>query len=176
MPSLAGDAPAPIEWLPLPPEVVSSIFTALFMLALHLLLQVFRAQPPLAPNSRAPPHEAPSRATSAPGEAAPSQPGQPFVDPDEPDCVKYTQCFINNQWVPACSGKSFETLNPVTEQVICTVAQGDKADVDKVCRGTAPRDWLCRRSRPLQKHSSSGVSGGPWTLQSAGCTSTGSQI
>lgn len=43
--------------------------------------------------------------------------------------VKHTQCFINGKWVDAVSGKTFATVNPVTEEVICQVAEGDKADV-----------------------------------------------
>ncbi len=44
--------------------------------------------------------------------------------------VKHTECFINGKWVPAASGKTFETINPATEDVIAEVAEGDKADVD----------------------------------------------
>jgi len=44
--------------------------------------------------------------------------------------VKYTQLFINNQFVDSVSGKTFPTINPVTEEVICDVAEGDKADVN----------------------------------------------
>lgn len=44
--------------------------------------------------------------------------------------VQYKQCFINNEWVDAVSGKTFATLNPCTEEVICQVSEGDKADVD----------------------------------------------
>jgi len=44
--------------------------------------------------------------------------------------VKHTECFIDGQWRPAMSGKTFETINPATEEVICEVAEGDKADVD----------------------------------------------
>lgn len=44
--------------------------------------------------------------------------------------VKYKQLFINNEWVDAVSGKTFPTLNPCTEEKICDVAEGDKADVD----------------------------------------------
>ncbi|MEX2140207.1 MAG: aldehyde dehydrogenase family protein [Pirellulales bacterium] len=44
--------------------------------------------------------------------------------------VRQTQCFIGGQWVPAASGKTFETVNPATEEVIADVAAGDKADVD----------------------------------------------
>jgi aldehyde dehydrogenase (NAD+) len=43
--------------------------------------------------------------------------------------VRQTQCFIGGKWVPAASGKTFETIHPATEEVICEVAEGDKADV-----------------------------------------------
>ncbi|CCW70920.1 unnamed protein product [Phytomonas sp. Hart1] len=38
--------------------------------------------------------------------------------------------FINNQFVPAVSGKTFEVLNPATEEVIANVAEADSADVE----------------------------------------------
>jgi aldehyde dehydrogenase (NAD+) len=44
--------------------------------------------------------------------------------------VHQTQCFIGGQWVPAQSGKTFDTINPATEEVIAQVAEGDRADVD----------------------------------------------
>ncbi len=44
--------------------------------------------------------------------------------------VEQTDCFIGGKWVPAKSGKTFETLNPATEEVIAEVAEGDAADVD----------------------------------------------
>lgn len=45
--------------------------------------------------------------------------------------VKRTQLFINNQFVDSVSGKTFDSINPATEDVICQVQEGDKADVDK---------------------------------------------
>ncbi len=45
--------------------------------------------------------------------------------------VKHTQCFIDGQWVDSASGKTFDTINPATEEVICQVAEGDKEDVDR---------------------------------------------
>eukprot|EP00698_Gefionella_okellyi_P005743 TRINITY_DN15203_c0_g1_i1.p1 TRINITY_DN15203_c0_g1~~TRINITY_DN15203_c0_g1_i1.p1 ORF type:complete len:490 (+),score=107.77 TRINITY_DN15203_c0_g1_i1:93-1562(+) len=42
-----------------------------------------------------------------------------------------TNLLINNQWVPAVSGKTFPSINPSTGQVIVNVAEGDAADVDK---------------------------------------------
>jgi acyl-CoA reductase-like NAD-dependent aldehyde dehydrogenase len=38
--------------------------------------------------------------------------------------------LIGGKWVPAKSGKTFETINPASEEVLCLVAEGDKADVD----------------------------------------------
>ena len=45
--------------------------------------------------------------------------------------VKYTKLFIDNEFVDAVSGKTFPTIDPATEEVICQVAEGDKPDVDK---------------------------------------------
>ena len=36
--------------------------------------------------------------------------------------VKRTQLFINNEWVNAVGGKTFESINPATEDVICSVS------------------------------------------------------
>jgi aldehyde dehydrogenase (NAD+) len=44
--------------------------------------------------------------------------------------IHQTQCFIGGQWVPSQSGKTFDTLDPATEEVIASVAEGDAADVD----------------------------------------------
>jgi len=42
-----------------------------------------------------------------------------------------TRLFINNQWFNSSSGKTFNTVNPATEEVICAVQEADEADVDK---------------------------------------------
>lgn len=52
---------------------------------------------------------------------------QPIRDPE----VKYTQLFINNEWVNSKSGKTFTTINPTNEKPIAEVAEGAKADVDR---------------------------------------------
>jgi len=44
------------------------------------------------------------------------------------------QLFIDGQLVDAKSGKTFETLNPATGEVLATVAEGDAADVDLAVR------------------------------------------
>ncbi|XP_013400509.1 aldehyde dehydrogenase, mitochondrial [Lingula anatina] len=48
--------------------------------------------------------------------------------------VKFTQIFINNEWVNSASGKTFPTINPSTGEKICDVQEGDKADVDKAVK------------------------------------------
>jgi aldehyde dehydrogenase (NAD+) len=35
-----------------------------------------------------------------------------------------TGLFINNQFVPAVDGSTLETINPATEEVICSVSAG----------------------------------------------------
>lgn len=38
--------------------------------------------------------------------------------------------FINNEFVKAVDGKTFEVINPSTEEVICNVAEATEKDVD----------------------------------------------
>ena len=38
--------------------------------------------------------------------------------------------FINNEWVEGADKKTFEVINPTTEEVICSVAEGNEKDVD----------------------------------------------
>ena len=42
--------------------------------------------------------------------------------------------YIDGQWVPAASGKTFSTIDPATEQVICEVAAGEREDVDRAAK------------------------------------------
>lgn len=44
--------------------------------------------------------------------------------------IRQTECFIDGQWLPAQSGKTFETIHPADEQVITQVAEGDAEDID----------------------------------------------
>jgi aldehyde dehydrogenase (NAD+) len=41
-----------------------------------------------------------------------------------------TKILINNQWVESVSGKTFETINPATGDVLARVAEADAADID----------------------------------------------
>ena len=47
-----------------------------------------------------------------------------------PPKVKDRKMLIDGKWVDSASGKTFETINPSTGDTICSVAEGDKADVD----------------------------------------------
>lgn len=44
--------------------------------------------------------------------------------------IRQTGILIGDEWRQAVSGKTFQTINPATEEVICEVAEGDKEDVD----------------------------------------------
>ena len=44
--------------------------------------------------------------------------------------IKPGKLFIDGKWVDSVSGKTFDTLNPATEEVITCIAEGDSADID----------------------------------------------
>src|SRR5271155_1879532 len=44
--------------------------------------------------------------------------------------AKPRKMLIGGKWVDAVSGKTFETCNPATGEVLARVAEGDKADID----------------------------------------------
>ncbi|MEO2020162.1 MAG: aldehyde dehydrogenase family protein, partial [Fuerstiella sp.] len=44
--------------------------------------------------------------------------------------IRQTGILIGDEWRPAVSGRTFQTINPATEEVICEVAEGDEEDVD----------------------------------------------
>ena len=43
----------------------------------------------------------------------------------------YKKMLIDGQWVDALSGKRFESRNPATGELLATIAEGDKADIDR---------------------------------------------
>ncbi len=49
----------------------------------------------------------------------------PFLD------GKPKRMLIDGKWLEAASGKTFETINPATGQVLAQVAEGDKEDIDR---------------------------------------------
>jgi phenylacetaldehyde dehydrogenase len=44
------------------------------------------------------------------------------------------QLFIDGQWAPAASGKTFETPNPATGEILAQVAEGGVEDIDRAVR------------------------------------------
>ncbi|MCE9604791.1 MAG: aldehyde dehydrogenase family protein [Planctomycetia bacterium] len=44
--------------------------------------------------------------------------------------IRQTECFIGGRWTPSVSGKTFDTHNPATEEVIAQVAEGQAEDID----------------------------------------------
>ena len=48
--------------------------------------------------------------------------------------IRQTGILIGDEFRPSVSGKTFSTVNPATEEVICEVAEGDAADVDLAVR------------------------------------------
>ena len=44
--------------------------------------------------------------------------------------VPAQKMLVGGKWLEAASGKTFDTINPSTGEVICRVAEGDKADID----------------------------------------------
>ena len=68
-----------------------------------------------------PPADAPKRTWSELNEAF-----------DLPDIrTPETRLFVNNEFINSESGKTFDTINPATEEVICSVQEALEADVDK---------------------------------------------
>src|SRR5690349_15952504 len=39
--------------------------------------------------------------------------------------------LIDGRWVPAASGKTFESRNPATGELLATVAEGDREDINR---------------------------------------------
>jgi aldehyde dehydrogenase (NAD+) len=73
--------------------------------------------------------------------------------------VKDQPLFIGGKWQDSVSGKTFPTVNPATGEVICHVAEADKADVDLAVRaarkafneGPWPRMSAAERGRLLHR-------------------------
>lgn len=51
--------------------------------------------------------------------------------PEQQVKIGPTQLLINNEWVESLSRRRFETINPATGEVICSVAEADAPDVDQ---------------------------------------------
>uniref|UniRef100_A0A914LV57 Aldehyde dehydrogenase domain-containing protein n=1 Tax=Meloidogyne incognita TaxID=6306 RepID=A0A914LV57_MELIC len=61
----------------------------------------------------------------------------PSPKPVWEDNPKFTQIFINNEWVNSKSGRTFPTINPSTKTKIAEVQEGDKADIDAAVKAAS---------------------------------------
>lgn len=75
-----------------------------------------------------------------------------------PEVAKFLQSgpkklLIGGKWVAAQSGKSFETLNPATEEVLTLVAEADQGDVDLAVKAArkAFEEGKWPRMRPAER-------------------------
>ncbi|HEV8378399.1 MAG TPA: aldehyde dehydrogenase family protein, partial [Tepidisphaeraceae bacterium] len=48
--------------------------------------------------------------------------------------VRQTKMLIDGKWVNSASGRTFESINPATGDVIAHVAEGEAADIDKAVK------------------------------------------
>ena len=64
--------------------------------------------------------------------------------------IRQTKMLIDGKWVDSASGRTFETINPATGDVIAHVAEGDAPDIDKATKAAR---------KALEK--------GPWKKMSA---------
>ncbi|MGD9536347.1 MAG: aldehyde dehydrogenase family protein [Alphaproteobacteria bacterium] len=70
----------------------------------------------------------------------------PFVD------GKPKRMLIDGKWVEAVSGKTFDTINPSTGEVLAVVAEGDKADIDRaVAAARRAFDGPWRKVKPFER-------------------------
>src|SRR5437879_13773859 len=77
----------------------------------------------------------------------------------KPPKVKDQPLFIGGKWLDSVAGKTCPTINPATGEVICQVAEGDKADVDLAAKaarkafeeGSWPKLSAAERGRLLNK-------------------------
>ena len=47
---------------------------------------------------------------------------------------KPKQMLIGGKWVPAASGKTFETVNPASGEAFARVAEGDREDINRAVK------------------------------------------
>jgi len=77
------------------------------------------------------------------------------IELSTPSTGKYQQptgLFINNEWVKGVDGKTFETINPSTEEVICSVSEATEKDVDiAVAAARKAFEGVWRKETPQQR-------------------------
>src|SRR5258708_6329260 len=70
----------------------------------------------------------------------------PFLD------GKIKRMLIGGKWLEAASGKTFDTINPATGQVLAQVAEGDAEDINRaVAAARAAFEGPWSRSTPFER-------------------------
>lgn len=64
--------------------------------------------------------------------------------------LNYNKQFINGEWVESSSNDTIDVINPATEEVFATIANGNKDDVDKAV-AAANDVYLKFRSTPVKE-------------------------
>src|SRR5260370_31571759 len=65
---------------------------------------------------------------------------------------KTKRLLIDGKWVEAASGKTFESINPATGEVLATVAEGDAEDIDRaVAAARRAFDGPWRKIKPFER-------------------------
>src|SRR5262245_9452582 len=60
--------------------------------------------------------------------------------------------FIGGKFVPPCSGKYFDSINPATEEKLTEIALGDARDVDNAVRSARRAyDGIWRKTSPRER-------------------------
>src|SRR5437763_5843819 len=59
----------------------------------------------------------------------------PSIDPKASNFVSKTaKILIGGKWSDAASGKTFDTYNPATGEVLARVAEGDREDIERAVK------------------------------------------
>src|SRR5215467_1777366 len=60
--------------------------------------------------------------------------------------------LVDGQWVSSASGKTFESINPATGEVLATVAEGDAEDIDRAVKAARRAfDGPWRKWKPFER-------------------------
>ena len=60
--------------------------------------------------------------------------------------------FIDGRWVEAASGRTFDTINPSTGEVLASVAEGDSEDIDRAVEAARRAfDGPWRKFKPFDR-------------------------
>ncbi len=59
------------------------------------------------------------------------------MPPIAPSAAKPRQLFIDGEWCDALSGRTFESINPATQEINALVAEAEAADIDRAVQAAA---------------------------------------